>query len=224
MGILDKYFDNSAQVESETPADTLPKDEYPAEVINAIVRLAEGTSASNGEPYAFGETSIQLKVLDGPMKNLTTWLRVNLALGEPTGDEAADARYAYFVQKFYDATGFGKKVDSNWHREEKPNPKRPGKMLTVFKGKVIKRDQLLAIARSETEGKALAALLAGCTGIWSLDEKKGTSASSGKEFVNQVLKGVEPLTTENMAKWRGRSATATGAKGGASAPASSIYS
>ncbi len=219
-GILDKYLSNSAQVESETPADTLPKDEYPAEIINAQIRAAEGTSEKTGEAYAFGEASVQLKVLDGPMKGQTTWLRVNLALGEPTGDEATDSRYAYFTQKFYDATGFGRKIDPNWHREEKPNPKRPGKMITVFKGKVLRKEQLYAIAKDETEAKALAQLVVGCNGIFSLDEKQGTTAA-GKEFTNQVLKGVEPLTTENLAKWRTRGDKS--AKGGAAAPSTSLY-
>ena len=213
-----KYINEAAAVESETPADTLPKGKYVGKVINAQVRAVEGEK--NGKSYAFAETSLQVQVVDGPMKGQTTWIRPNLAMPEPSDDEAADRRRTYWVQHFYDATGLGIKLDPSWQRSERPNPKKPGKMLTVFKGKVLRREHLLAIAKDDTEKKAFAELLVGLVGIWTLDESQVTR-NDGSETTVQKFSGVEAVNDANLAKLRQTGGGGIPVAGG---PTASIYS
>lgn len=216
--VLGKYYDNAPQVESETPADTLPETEAPATVINAQVTLREGDSKKDGKHYAFGEVALQIRLLEGSMKGQTTWIRPNVAAPEPSGDEATDKKRLYWVQKFYDATGLGVKMDPSWSRTEKPHPTKPGKTVTVFKGKVLPKAALLEIARNEEEAKVFAEVLKGIGGIMTIGVEKGQNAN-GEPFEKNTLKGVEPMTDANIAKWREKQAGGGGKKG----PSTSIY-
>lgn len=218
---LDKYRDMAAQVESETPADTLPEGKYAAEVIGAQLKVVEGQT-DDGRPYKFTNSRVQIKVVDGPMKGQTTWIDPPLELPDNSDGRMEPemvARITYFTQKFYDATGFGKRWDLSWARSEKPNPKRPGKTLTTFKGRCLTKAAMLEIAANEADTASLVGMLKGCNGIFSLGLRTGTS-KKGEDFEVQKYKGVEPMTDANLSALRSTS-------GGVSAPAgtqkTSIY-
>jgi hypothetical protein len=221
--VFGKYFADQQAVESETPADTLPKGKYPARVINVMLKVTPaGTSGKTGQPYeAFANPSLQIQVLDGAFKGQTTWVQPNLTMPDPSGDDNTDKKRLYFTQHFYDATGLGLKLDPTWQRSEKPNPKKPGKTMTVFRGKVLRKEALLAIAQNETEKAAFEEFLKGLTGIWSLNEVE-VQNKDGLMTTVQRLGSVEPMSDANLAAWR--AAGGTGMPTSAGTPTTSIYS
>lgn len=208
---LDRYRDAAPQVESETPADTLPEGKYAAEVIGLSLKNVEGTT-DDGRKYNFTNARVQIKVVHGSMKGQTTWIDPPLVTPDNSDGRLEPemvAKLTYFTQKFYDATGFGKRFDPNWTKAEVANPKRPGKMKTTFKGRCLSKTAMWEIAASETDTATLAEMLKGCNGVFNLGLRTGTT-KGGDDFETQKYKGVEPMTDANLAALSTGTAAPTG--------------
>ena len=219
MSTINRYMTEAVAVESTTPPDTLPKGMYPAEVINAKVRVNRGTSPRTGQAYEIAETALQLRVTHGPAKGITTWVSPNLVLPEPSGDAAKDTQRVYFAQHNADALGLAKILDPNWTRKEVPHPTKTGKTITTFKGKMLTKKQLTAIADNEQDANSLATTLKTLKGVFSLDEKVTTR--DGKTFTNQTVNGIEAYTEANIKAALNGHATTSSTK--SAARTSSMY-
>lgn len=218
-GLMDKYTQLAPQAAGETPADTIPEGEYPAEVIGAKFAIQEGTAQATGRPYRFANGRVQIKVLDGPMKGQTTWIDPPLTLPDNEDGRLEDEqvkRFTYLTLHFYDASGFGKRFDPTWARSEEPNPKKPGKVITKFNGRATKAI-LVEIAESKEASDALAAMLRGCNGIWNLGTR---TSDEGAEF--QRFKSIVAMTDANLTAWRTKQAS-PGKVVGATSPTTSMY-
>lgn len=217
-GMFTEYMDDNARYTSETPADTIPEGKYPGEIINAKVRFREGTS-QDGVEYAFGELSVQVKVLQGRLKGQTTWVRLDITAPDPSGDETIDKRRTYFTQHKLDATGLGKIMDPSWSRTTKPHPNKPGKEITVFSGNMLKRAALLAIAKDSDKAKQFETFIGGAklNGIFNIGMRTFTLTDGGEGEAN-TIKDIVKMTDEAISKWQ---QGAAGEKG--SSPASSPY-
>lgn len=216
MGRMDAYLKSAQRIESEQPPDTLPKAEYPCEVVSLTLQVQEGTSKTTGKEYKFANGRFGLRVLDGPLKGQQTFINVNGKGGFPLTVPAANANLDankrkmvnYYVQHAVDAIGLGLRMDPAWKRVEKPHPTSSGKTVTTFSGACLGEEVLLEIAASPDAIKDFEAIITGngqnpCKGLFKLDTAK---TEEGKEY--QVFKGVRSLSDANLADWRTKQQTA----------------
>lgn len=200
MSFMERYINASPIQESETPDDVIEKGEYPSKIINARVSKQEGTGR-DGKPYAFGDIRAQWQVVEGPKKNQTFWTPLTITAPDKSGDDAADKRRLYYTQHILDATGLGKRIDPNFAREERPHPTQAGKMVTVFKARLLSKQDLFQIACDSAEAEALSKMIVGVNGIVKVGQKPFTR-SDGTEGLNNTIADVTPLNDATLRAWR----------------------